>query len=354
VGSDITSGSVTYSGNLTLDVPVALTSAAGGTVNFTGVMADGAGPGGVVKIGAGTAVLSGNNTYSGATVVQTGTLSLLTASNNNIPNSTKIVVGDTAAHNSAVLNVSQVNSAGDGFHVLGGQTLAGHGSVLGRVTVDSGAFLAPGGSVGTLTTSSVTLHGTLNIEIDESNPLVNDVLNVSGNLSLAGAGLNVSLAGAQGHAIYVISHYGSLTGTFATMVGLPSGYSLDTNYLAANQIALVSYIKGDFNRDGLVSGADISAMLTALTDLNVYKTQNHLTNAQLLSIGDLNASLDGVVTNKDIQPELDLVASLGGGSVAPVPEPAGITLLGLAALGLIAMGRRSRNRTARKISLSCR
>ena len=39
------------------------------------------------------------------------------------------------------------------------------------------------------------------------------------------------------------------------------------------------------------------------------------------------------VTNRDIQGLLNLVASLGGGSVATVPEPATLMLLILAAAG---------------------
>ena len=76
-------------------------------------------------------------------------------------------------------------------------------------------------------------------------------------------------------------------------------------------------------------------MLKALTDLSSFKTTNSLSSYDLLAIGDLN--LDGAVTNADIQPLLDLVASEpGGGSMQSVSEPAGILLA--ACLLPLAMG----------------
>jgi hypothetical protein len=84
---------------------------------------------------------------------------------------------------------------------------------------------------------------------------------------------------------------------------------------------------GDLNFSGTRSAADISAMLVALVDINNFKTVNHLSNTDLLAIGDVNG--DGKITNTDIQA---LITSLkaGGGSVAAVPEPASIWLLALA------------------------
>jgi hypothetical protein len=89
-------------------------------------------------------------------------------------------------------------------------------------------------------------------------------------------------------------------------------------------------VPGDFNRDGRVTLADISAMLAALVDLNGYETSRMLTDPQLQVIGDLNG--DGKVTNADIQALLDLLAtqSSGNRSVTAVPEPSSLVLLVLA------------------------
>ena len=71
-------------------------------------------------------------------------------------------------------------------------------------------------------------------------------------------------------------------------------------------------------------------MLTALTNLNAYKASKGWSNDDLYNIGDVN--LDGRISNADIQAELDLVASLGGGSVAGVPEPTSLILMIIAAV----------------------
>ncbi len=96
-------------------------------------------------------------------------------------------------------------------------------------------------------------------------------------------------------------------------------------------------VRGDWNRDGSVTSADLQVMLNALTDLNAYKTTNSVDAKTLLAIGDFSG--DGSVTNADIQPMLNLLASAGAGSFAAVPEPSAI-LLGLVAAAGFWMRRR--------------
>jgi arabinogalactan endo-1,4-beta-galactosidase len=89
--------------------------------------------------------------------------------------------------------------------------------------------------------------------------------------------------------------------------------------------------RGDFNADGHFTAADLPAMLTALTDLQTYKSAHNFSAADLLNIGDFNGDL--VVSNKDLQMMLDAFSLAGMGSTAAVPEPTNAIL---ACLGFVA------------------
>ncbi len=100
-------------------------------------------------------------------------------------------------------------------------------------------------------------------------------------------------------------------------------------------------IPGDLNRDGVFTADDIPAMLTALTDLSRYKSVNNVASDDDLKVlADLNG--DGVVSNRDIQPLLDMAISSGFGSIAAVPEPATSALIatGLLVLPVFRRGKR--------------
>jgi Bacterial Ig domain len=78
-------------------------------------------------------------------------------------------------------------------------------------------------------------------------------------------------------------------------------------------------LAGDFTLDGHVNAADVSAMLTALADLNAFKTAHSLSPADLLAIGDVNH--DGAVTNRDLQALLSLLISGGGSGSEAAASP---------------------------------
>ena len=72
---------------------------------------------------------------------------------------------------------------------------------------------------------------------------------------------------------------------------------------------------GDFDQNGKTNAADLPVMLSALTDLNVYKANHmNLTDSQLAGIGDFDG--DGKVTNADIQKFLAVLAA-GTGTGCP-------------------------------------
>jgi autotransporter-associated beta strand protein len=182
-----------------------------GSGAVSGVISNGTNPVGLDKVGTNTWNLTGANSYTGTTAVNGGTL---------------LVNGNQSTASGAV-------------SVASGATLGGGGTIGGSVSGSAGSFLAPGNSnIGILTTSGpATVSGTLEIEINATD---SDRLAVGGSLTLSGATLDVSELAAAGQPAYIIASYGLLTGTFGSVVGIPSGYGLDYNYLGNNQIALVA------------------------------------------------------------------------------------------------------------------
>ena len=142
-----TIGGLSSGTNLTLASNVTgltLNPGSGVTATYSGVLGSATAGMILTKTGAGKQILSGTNTYSGATTVHAGTLAL--GSVGSIANSTTLVVGD-AGSSGAVLDVS---AKGGGFTIGATQTLKG----IGTVNVGSGKTLtvsgthAPGNSAG--------------------------------------------------------------------------------------------------------------------------------------------------------------------------------------------------------------
>ena len=190
---------------------------ANGTVN--GRITNGSNPLGVIVQGSNIWTFTNSlNDYTGTTTVNSGTL---------------LVNGNQSAANGAVT-------------VHAGGTLGGTGTLGGGTSANAGSTIAPGISIGTLsTTAPVNLAGTLAIELDAGS---SDRLAVGGALDLdeTSSSLVISQLATPSQPVYIIASYTGLSGTFASVTGLPAGYSLDYNYNNLNQIALVSGVSSPF------------------------------------------------------------------------------------------------------------
>lgn len=229
-----TAGQTNYTGTVTLNGNVILTSAS--TVFSTGVARTTAftntisGMGGISVTGTSASVgfveLRGANTYLGGTTVKSGTLLV----NNSSSLTSGTGLGPVAVNN--------------------GGTLGGTGFITASlVTVNFGATItgagngtvATNGAVGTLTLSTTTLNlgGIFLVDISGATA---DRLTLTGNLNLSAEGDTISfnsLATPTAASYTLISYTGTLSGTFDTVSGLPSGYMLEYNLGEIDLVAAI-------------------------------------------------------------------------------------------------------------------
>jgi T5SS/PEP-CTERM-associated repeat protein/autotransporter-associated beta strand protein len=165
---------------------------------------------GTVNVFSGTTFLTANNSYTGSTAVNAGTL---------------VVNGSIASS-----NLISVNNGG---------TLAGTGTV-GNTQVNAGGTFAPGSGV---PASSMTVSGNLAFAsgaqyLVQLNPATASFTNVSGTTTLGGAAVNATYANGS----YVSKQYtivnatGGVNGTFGSLVNtnLPANFTPGLSYDATH------------------------------------------------------------------------------------------------------------------------
>jgi fibronectin-binding autotransporter adhesin len=274
----------------------------------------------LLKNGNGTWMLTGANTYSGTTQIDSGTLL--------IDNTTGSGTGTGAV---------TVNNGG---LLGGGNGTAGTGVVSGAVTVASGGAVSPGtpgtnSGIGTLTTNSTfTLNGgsVLNYDLGSAG---HDLISGITNLSIPNTGtvtINLANVGglAGGPAFPIIDYSGTLTGTFSTLqLGTqPSGFTYqlqnNTGNTSIDLLVTAAGLAGDFNNDGKVDAGDY------LLWRKNNGTNNALPNDNGLGTPIGNGHFNLWRANYGRPP------GAGTGFSGPgVPEPAS---LALAALGVVLLG----------------
>ena len=142
ISTTITSGTATNAGDVTLNDPVILSAAAGGTLRVVGTLS---GTGGITKTGAGTVALNAANNFTGKTVISNGVLSIDAVGRlGALPGS---IVADQITLNGGTLEFTagttasggnrgfQLGASGGTFSVIGGTlTLSGQVSGPGSLT----------------------------------------------------------------------------------------------------------------------------------------------------------------------------------------------------------------------------
>ncbi len=223
-------GDLTFTGNLSISritsgpadtVQRFILNTVNGTSTFTGnVTSNGTAtqPVRLDKQGSGTLIFQhASNSPStafqyGGIIVQEGTLLI----NSPFTDQDNYVVGGATITGNATLGGT------------GTISLASGNSVTVQGTPDYTATLSPGNSIGTLTINGDVIigdYGVLSIEVSGAQ---SDLLVVDGDLNLSSLLNSLEIFGTLAGGEYIIASYsGSLTGEFANLPILPSGYTLD-------------------------------------------------------------------------------------------------------------------------------
>ncbi|MDI1249894.1 MAG: autotransporter-associated beta strand repeat-containing protein [Lacunisphaera sp.] len=264
IGGSNTTGTNTFSGNITLGKEASLTAASGGTVNVSGVIS---GTGAIAKTGDGTVLLSGANTYGGATTVSAGTLQVTHAN----------ALGSTAAG-------TTVSGTGAALALSGGITLASGESLTlnGTGVSNTGALTNASGDntvAGTISLASATSIGS-----QAGSLTLAGVISGTGTLATAGAG-NLTLTGSNtftgattigGTGTVTLNGSGSLAATTSLTLNSSSILSLGAGH-QINDAANLTLSGGTLLLNGY---QDVLANLTLTASTT--STVNYLNESSLL------------------------------------------------------------------------
>ena len=238
---------------ITVNSPGTLSFLFGGTATFTNNIN---GSGHIAQNGSGTLVLSGSDTHTGNTLVNTGTLAL--PSGGTTVGGSVITVASNATLNvtagALTLNTGQnLNGLGTvtgSFSAASGATNSGNLTLNGSVTLQAGAVLNPGApaSAGTISINGAIVNAggyTLLYNLAPTTTPgggTNALLVVSGNLNVGSGGnaAKLLITGSPLNGTYVLATFGTFSGTVGDVqITGVSGRQTYTLQTSGNQLQLV-------------------------------------------------------------------------------------------------------------------
>ncbi len=254
-------GTVQLNGNCVFNV--------GGTQ--LGISANVSGSGGLIKSGASLLILSGTNTYTGDTTVNTGTLQLTNGATLTTSSNITLAAGTSLDLQGAALNL------------VAGQSLNGNGTVInGTLTAGMGSTVSPGvGAVGRLTVNSaVTLSGTTMMELDPVNT-TNDVLSSASTITYGGTLSLAQLSPVSGGNSFKIFNASSYLGSFANLSPATPGPGLTWDTSALKTTGTIKVVSTS------PSGPRLTSISVSGTTLHITAT-NGADGGQYVLLGTTN------------------------------------------------------------------
>jgi fibronectin-binding autotransporter adhesin len=302
-GGTLAGDSTSLQGNITNSATLLFSQATNGA--YAGAVS---GEGVLIKQGAGTLILSGNNDYSGGTLVGAGTLAGdTTALQGNITNNTTLVFSQTT------------NGTYSGV-VSGGGVLIKDGT--GNVTL-AGANSYSGGTLitaGTLTGSTASLQGGITnnatlVFSQTTNGTYSGVVSGGGVLVKDGAG-NLTLSGANSYSGGTLVNAGTLTGSTASLQGaITNDATLVFNQSTNGTFSAVISGNGAVTKSGLGTVSLTSAQAyTGPTTINAGGTLALSGEGSLAESSGVSLVSTGVLDISGVSGDGTTIGALTGGT----------------------------------------
>jgi autotransporter-associated beta strand protein len=304
-GTVINSGSTGSAGTLTI-------SGTSGSTDFSGVITNGTN-GGVIaltKSGASTQILSGSNTYTGATAVNAGTLRF----------------GKSQTLSS--LSVATTGTA---------QIASGAASHL-----DVQALTLTGSAVLDIANNALVIRAAAGLTGAQVGALINTGLNNGPNAYWDGPGINSSAAANDPNGATAVGFLDNSAWGYTNATGKDFTYDAgNLDGTSADILVKYSYY-GDANLDGIVNGDDLGQFLFGKANpAQATWLNGDFNNDGAVNGDDLGLFLSGKAAYGTNGPLLAGGGGNGGGAAA-VPEPGSVALL-VAGAGA-ALGQMARNK----------